>query len=511
MKIKPAWLSTLVAFLAWAAVFGIVYAQSPLYTSNQNTYFLRGLAQAGVGYLNRDWLANTRELMPLFSKLVYLTQLVFHSQNASYIYFALLLGVYLVAMFYSMDLLFNLRRSKACTLTFIALFLTFHSAAFRFLLSRGVGADASFLFEGGVAGQRILGQVYQPSVFGVFLMLSIYLFLRKRSFLSLLPMVVAIYFHPVYLLSGALLTLGYMWVVFREDRNLKRSALLGGLAILLVAPSVVYTLYISWPLSGDIAQKVLDILVHFRNPHHALISSWLDWTVIVKGMIVLAALIVIRKTRLFSIMVMVTLGIVALTIVEMITGSDTLALLFPWRASILLVPLGTTILLAFGITKILDRCPIQKKTERLMIFACLVFITGLMVIGVIRTQIEAADQRSNPARPMMAYIAAHKSPTDVYLIPPKMSDFRLVTGAPIYIDYDTTPDRNEDVLEWYRRLYRVYTFYNENPEACLTIRELKSQEGVTHAVLETGSPLATCPGLIPVYNDSFYSIYAIKP
>lgn len=35
--------------LLWGIVFALAYAQSPLYTSNQNQYFLHGLAQAGYG------------------------------------------------------------------------------------------------------------------------------------------------------------------------------------------------------------------------------------------------------------------------------------------------------------------------------------------------------------------------------------------------------------------------------------------------------------------------------
>jgi hypothetical protein len=106
--------------------------------------------------------------MPVFSGLVFLTYKIFHTQILSYLYYALLMGVYLFSMFGIMDMLFDLRKSKARTLAFTALFFAFHSAALRFVLSRGVDADATFLFEGGVAGQRILGQVFQPSTSACF-------------------------------------------------------------------------------------------------------------------------------------------------------------------------------------------------------------------------------------------------------------------------------------------------------------------------------------------------------
>src|SRR5205823_14298714 len=42
-----------------AVAFAAAYGQAPLYYSNQNQYFLHGLAAAGEGYLSEDWLART--------------------------------------------------------------------------------------------------------------------------------------------------------------------------------------------------------------------------------------------------------------------------------------------------------------------------------------------------------------------------------------------------------------------------------------------------------------------
>src|SRR4051812_6820563 len=56
--------------LLWAAAFGAAYGPAPLYYSNQNQYFLHGLAAAGRGDLARDWLVTTRDPTPLFSAAV---------------------------------------------------------------------------------------------------------------------------------------------------------------------------------------------------------------------------------------------------------------------------------------------------------------------------------------------------------------------------------------------------------------------------------------------------------
>ena len=297
---KNKWLTGLLGFLAWSIVFGIIYAQSPLYTSNQNQYFLHGFSHAGFGYLDHDWLAQTIDPLPLFSLLVQITYLICKSGALFYVYYALLMGIYLVSLWGISDIIFNLSRSKGRSLVFIVLFLGIHSAMLHYGLSRVLGTEKPFLLEGGVAGQRVLGQVFQPSTFGVFLLFSLYLFLKKRSLLSLFSLAVAVSFHSVYLFSAALLTLGYMGVIFREKRNLKEPVLFGALALLLVTPVLVYTFLIFKPTTAAITQQVNEILVNFRNPLHAIVSSWLDWSVAVQAVIMLAALIIASKATDFS-------------------------------------------------------------------------------------------------------------------------------------------------------------------------------------------------------------------
>ena len=500
----------LVGFLAWSLVFGMIYAQSPLYSNNQNTYFLHGLAKADLGYLSHDWVATRQEAMPVFSWLVYATYAIFHSKVPFYFYYSLLMGVYLFSMFGIVDLFFDLRRSRARTLLFLALFLIAHSAAMRYALSRLVATDSTFLLEGGVAGQRILGQVFQPSVFGVMLVLSIYLFLSKRPFWSLVPIAVAVYFHPVYLLGGALLTIAYMWNLFRAEHTLKRPLLLGTVSFLMVAPALAYTIYMFSDPSRELAQEVLDILVNFRNPQHALISSWLNWTVLVQALVLLAGLFIIRKTKLLPILLIVTSGVLILTALQVITGNQWLAMIFPWRVSVLLVPIGTTILIAFCVTKFMDWLKESPKVDKWVSLFSLLVIAGLIIIGAVRFQIESERQLADPALPMMNYVAAHKSPTDLYMVPSKMEDFRLITGAPILVDFKSTPDRDADIMEWYQRLQWISWFYNGNPSPCKMLTEIAARYSVTHAVVDRNDAGTVCKSMHIVYQDANYRIYALN-
>src|SRR5947208_3540150 len=84
-------LRTALCFLFWCVVFGVSYTQAPLYYSNQNQYFLHGLAAAGRGNLDQDWLAKTRDPTPLFSRLVAVSA---GFEWLVHVYYILILGLY---------------------------------------------------------------------------------------------------------------------------------------------------------------------------------------------------------------------------------------------------------------------------------------------------------------------------------------------------------------------------------------------------------------------------------
>jgi hypothetical protein len=151
--------------------FGLAYSQSPLYTSNQNQYFLHGAARAGIGFLSEDWLANTADPTPVFSWIVEWTYRLLPPE-AFYLEYLLLFGVYLAGMWLLGDALFELRTSGTRALLFLTFIVVLHSAALRVIQGRLLGETWEYLWDGGVASQRLLGTVFQPSSFGVLLPLA---------------------------------------------------------------------------------------------------------------------------------------------------------------------------------------------------------------------------------------------------------------------------------------------------------------------------------------------------
>ncbi len=87
-----------------------------------------------------------------------------------------------------------------------------------------------------------------------------------------------------------------------------------------------------------------------------------------------------------------------LTLIQVATGSNTLALLFPWRVSILLVPLGVSVLLAGLVTRLMDAWQPSPAASRWLRLLSLIAIGVLMAIGAMRFQIESAAPAGRPGQ-----------------------------------------------------------------------------------------------------------------
>jgi hypothetical protein len=500
------------AFIIWGLVFAISYAQSPLYTSNQNQYFLHGLARAGYGELSQDWLANTLDPTPAFSKLVELSYRIFRWEWLFYGVYALLMGVYFFSLWRIASRLYTQLDHPAAALLFIALFITIHSAGIRFLLTRVLGENWTYVLEDGVADQRLLGLVFQPSGFGVFLLLSIYLFLHGKPVFAAGLAAAAAAFHPTYLLGAAVLTGTYILVTLFQDKDWKKSLAAGGLALLLVTPVLVSTYQVFAGSSPNTTEQARRILVEYRIPHHALVSWWFDETAILKIGIVLSAIWLSRRRsgRLFWILTTSFCIAVILTLVQLGTGSDSLALLFPWRLSTYLVPVSMTILLAALATLVVDKLrhlsDIWLKGVYIISYALILLS---LLVGGTRFSLDLQRQATDPERRLEEYVAANRKPGEIYLIPTKMQDFRLAAGAPVFIDFKAIPYQAEEVLEWYRRVRLADRFYKSGD--CNILGEIQQIAPFAYLVAETNQQKIDCPGLDLIYSVGSYRLWRLRP
>ncbi|MGF1582567.1 MAG: DUF6798 domain-containing protein [Gemmataceae bacterium] len=538
------WTNTVVQFFFWASLFSVAYAQAPLYHSNQHQYFLHGLAQGGYGHLDADWLANTADPTPLFSMLVSVTYQLL-DELLFYFYYAMLMGVYVASLVGIFSVLTKDQAPRTTRLTFIALFFLIHSAVVRCLSARWFGTDYPWYFQAGVAGQYVLGPMFQPSTFGVFLILSLYSWARDRPMLAVILSSLGATMHTTYLLPAALLTLSYMLALTYEKRLL-RGLLTGSLSLALVLPIVVRNWMVFRPTSSATFIEAQRILFEDRIPHHTIVSIWCDWIACAQVLWVFIGIVLAWRTRLFIPLLVTSLLSCGLTMVQVLTENHTLALLFPWRSSVILVPIATTIILTKAVSwcaSFFQSSPESKsRIGEIAIWSLIgCLVVGGLAIMIFRLGFQTRDEELG----MLEYVREQKLKTNVYLLPidvpnlkqilskpekkgSRKSDFiprrkaqqdpqfikvnlqrfRLYTGAPIYVDFKSIPYKDTEVLEWKRRLD-----LNERLYAELKVKRGKDldpviskllEEGITHIVAPTRDDIPDHPRLHAVFDEDRY-------
>ncbi len=511
----------LLAFIFLSVLFPISYTQYPLFSSNQNTYFLPGFACAGVGNLNHDWLANTQDTSPLFSWLVCQTIKWVHWNGIFYLYYGFIQAIYFVTFYKLIAYQINLSSFARKSFAIAAIFLI-HSAAVRYLLTHLIGANWSYILEGGLANQRILGSVFQPSVFAVFLLLSVALALDKRFKWAVLSLAIAAWFHPTYLLPSGMLLLTYFIIIWQENSDLvnnksdgfvRQLVQLTMLYIILISPIAYYTISHFGINIHATAREAADILVHVRIPHHADLRTWFNFTSLVQLGLILSALYLTRKRSLRTIIGIPFIIALTLTIFQIITQNSQLALLFPWRISVVLIPITMSIYSAWLINKLL---PAQNpsytslfssaKFNRFLPYISIGLILICGGIGCIRFYLDLKRYNAAPENLLYNYVHEHLSADSVYLIPPKMENFRLASGAAAFIDFKSSPYRADEVLEWYRRLTLSTHFY-QHP-TCSSLSAFQ-REKITHIILPV-SVYLDCPTLIPEYESNQFILYRLS-
>ena len=517
--VRPAlWVAAVVAL---AIAFEITYGQAPLYTGNQHTYVLHGLAQAGIGLLEHDWQANTLDPAPITSLLVALAASI-DGEWLVLLFHALLIGAYGIALVGIGVTLLRLDDVPR-RLFFIALLLAVHS----WVASQIAGPlpdDLRSLATKGLAGQYAPGLTFQPSLFGVLIVVSLLAYARGRPFVAIGLACAAAVFHPTYLISAFVLAGVYLADQFARTGSRRRVAQGAALAMTILAPVAAYALIAFAPAPGEAHEAAQGVLVDFRIPHHAKPSKWFAPDDAVRLAIVAGGLVVAARTVLFPVLALATAAGAGLTALQLATSSDTLALLFPWRVSVWLVPVCAAILLA-ALTRVafaLGRstggllaraAPNRAWRVRSLARGGAVGLAALLIaVSVVAglPRVERVD--AEPERePFASLVRGEAAPGALFLVPPRQYELRVAAGVPIYIDYKSNPYADLEVLEWRRRLRAASAVYRDGRPRCRRLAALVRRERITHVVTERPSRRPPCAFLEEVRQAGELALYRTEP
>lgn len=558
--------------LVYAVLFAVAHTQSPLYYSNQNQYFLKGVAAGSDTPLAHDWLVNTADPVPVFSKCVELCVRYVGEWPFQAAFFVALIGYFLAAWRLVEK---PMPLSPVGGVVFAFAFTAIHAGLLRWLSTTLFGEDYLWFFQSGLANQYLLGPGLQPSVVGVLLLWSVAEYANKRPVLAAALAASATLIHSTYLMSAAMLVGGFVLhlLVLRQWKAAFLSALV---SVLLVLPTIVYTLLVFGSADADTFRESQRILAEVRIPHHCRPARWFDWAAGMQVVWMLLGLVLLRKTRLFVPLAVVSGLVLIGTLAVIATENPTLSLLFPWRVTAVLIPVSTAVVLGWltsrnltprpplhlwrgGVqsTNVPDRIPSHPRMsgentsndsalntpspfmERgtggevhsiAFIALLILFAFGSAVtVYVLRLGYREPESESQ----LLDHIAATRTDADLYLIPsrfpgppkssgvysktftppqPAFSDlarFRLATRARLFVDFKAIPYKDADVIEWHRRVSRCERWYSEIDWDYSGVVDDLAAEGITHVIVPADKYVVSSR-LVLELETPRYNLYRVR-
>lgn len=507
----PAGVSRLLLSLLFAGAYG----QWPLYASNQNTYFLKGIALAEGGPLQRDWLVDSANHIPAFTSIVY-GGIRWMPAESFYLIHGLVVAVYAYCLLWLIARVFRLSPSNAAVPLALVLLTAAHSEIIHQSLGRtgpaGMTSLATLLrITDGVARQGLLRHYLQPSTFGVLLIVSICLFVSGRSRSATVVGAITPWFHTVYFLPALVLTMVYVAVEWCRGLR-RRSLYIAIMAFFLALPPLIYVWWEFGSASVDELRRAHAILIHTRFPHHAEPQRWFGgWAVFQIGWVLLALLVARTDRRLFITLAALFATGCMLTLLQVWSRSDQLAMVQPWRLSVLLVPISTALLVGGLANALLSRWQRNKRAMQLVRYTSLVLLSGLCVAGVSSTisKVERSQRRNQLAE----FAARQCVEGATFLVPLMWAEFRLDSRCPIFVDWKSHPYRADEVVEWFERTELVRAFYRGSPgDSAAALEEIRDRSPLTHVVVRRGhQTLAGSSAARLVFKRGSHDVYQLDP
>lgn len=491
-------------------------------TGNQCIYFFWGIKNSGFGFLEHDFLSTQTDPFPLFSWVVQYSYTLFGSNSFLFWYWVLNL-VYVVAVFEIAEEVSKQLSLKLNKLLFTSVFLFANSTLiWGFFFSRFFNLDLRWAWDSGFAEQGILRGYFQPSVFGVFILLSVALFAKRRFVLAFVSAAAAACFHANYLLVSAVFISVYLLFLLKE-KNYKTAIIGGVVSLAIVLPYLLYVL----KNFGTSSPETVEYIRNNINGHiHFDYKVWMNAEAFLQMTLIGCALWLVRKTVLFFSLSVGLVILVVLTIITYASGSIFLLNLTSWRISVVLVPVAVAIVVAhfssitniklssliisivltatlsalyfrifgnssgdfvmkwrvltlivfvamLGVMVLFEKYLSHFNTKNITSLAALLLVVCLGLSGIL---LHKNDRKSE--KELMEFVSKNSSEQQQYLIPPKLTDFRLTTGIPVFVD--STIYHSNALPEWDKRIKIANRFFAASDTVLLD--SLVRNCGITHII-----------------------------
>jgi hypothetical protein len=349
----------------------------------------------------------------------------------------------------------------------------------------------------GLAGQYVLSRpgYLQPSLAGCLLLLALPLWIeqvvkrpagRWRLSAAWSLTVLACMVHPTYLpVVGVALVAGLIADVFTGHG---RRRLLGYVALGLATAAATL---VANPAMLDLAvssenRSALDRFAFERIPHHTVWRAWSPsdlWRLLLIGV---AAVVVARRPQ-GSWVSRWIIGCLAITLAAAVAVDlgrwPTLALLFPWRVTVFIVPLAATILATWLATRMRQAAHTLGHGH-----AGPAYLVAVCAVTAIVGLDGTFSSRSPAVANEPTALVRSAQPVGVGMIPLHADDIRMNGEVPVYVDWKSPPYGAGDLAEWWQRVDRVRAVYDRRHLLCTSDWE----EEISWVLWSTRQPLPWC-------------------
>jgi hypothetical protein len=342
----------------------------------------------------------------------------------------------------------------------------------------------------GVAKQYALNGMLQPSTAAVAAVAGVAVVLRQRAFLGLGLVMAAAVVHPSFFLPAAILVtalvVGELW----EARDLAASVRRLAPGVALAAVVTVLWAVLNWSainvLRGSQAEPAGDILLFRRVAAHGLPEEWFGIGAVVAFAVVAGAgLLGLRQRpeadRRTGRFLLVALALISVSVVLVyLADRPRLNLTFPWRASVVVVPVAAAWILGLAANAATNALRRNDGARTVLGVVAALAIAVSIGAGIEDTASSYDDRAAKSA--LVTELRARPT-RGTGLIPTSLQDVRLSAELPVYVDYKSHPVEPADVVRWSARLNRANAAMDDPVMLC----ELVEAEQLGWVVVPRGS------------------------
>ena len=472
-------------YIILSIAFVITVQQFPFFKGN-SLHLIHAIKNMEFNKLQYDWIANQTNHLPLFTYFNYFL-IKYFSVNILYlIHFILLTTCPLFLFLICKDEFSDLKNNYLAIIWFSFFILVYHENS----------------FFSGVAGQDIINEGYQPASFGVLFYIGIYLFLVQKELLAVLFICLAASFHPTYVLHSGFLFAG-IFSYFFFKKEYKKMFKISILYSILILPITIYVVQNFLLLEKEIILEGQIIFLD-RIPHHALIDNWFSYKDVFSILLYFASLILMnKKNRLFIPFFIFGFLSLSLSLLQFFLESKSLALAFPWRSSVFLIPLSSMIIISFLLKKFFINRPNTK-------------IVGVLLFSIITIFyftknhfIKDLNKDFHIKLELTKKINKKYDSIERILIPVNLSYIRMNTGLPIFVDWKHIAFKYDEIIDWKERMDLAENFYASNDfnEQKLNLIKIIEIEKISHILIKKNNMNSDCKNLI---NDDIYALINVQ-